>query len=79
MSNISDYGKTWRDVDFFLRLHRHLPDQLCNSMFACEYREDGLPINYRNDYVNKLQEDPEFRQKEKEVEEAQKTGKKLKV
>lgn len=61
-----------RDVDFFLRLHRHLPDDLCGSspLSGCKYRPDGVAINAQNDYVDKLQQDPEFVKKEKEVTEA---------
>ncbi len=68
-----------REVSFFLRLHRHLPDKICDGalMFTCDYRKDGKPINIENDYVEKLQKDPDFRQKEKEVLEAQKIGRKL--
>ena len=67
-----------KEVSFFLRLHRHLPDIVCDGafMFTCNYRKDGKPINIENDYVEKLQKDPDFRQKEKEVLEAQKIGRK---
>jgi len=66
-----------KDVSFFLRLHRHLPDGFCNDMFNCKYREDGEPINIQNDYVEELQKDQGFRQKEKEVLEAQKKKAKM--
>ena len=68
-----------REVSFFLRLHRHLPDQICGEspLSSCKYRADGRAINVLNDYVEVLQQDPDFRQKEKEVEEAQRIGKKL--
>ena len=74
----SDF-KPQKEVSFFLRLHRHLPDTICDGvfMFTCNYRKDGKPINIQNDYVEKLQKDPDFRQKEKEVLEAQKIGRKL--
>lgn len=68
-----DYGKAWRDVDFYLRLHGHLPDFFCGEAIPfgkCNYREDGKPINVANDYVEKLRQDPEYRKKEKEVKEA---------
>jgi len=70
-----------REVDFFLRLHRHLPDGICGGspLSPCEYREDGKAINEMNDYVEKLQQDPVFRQKEKEVEKAQKLGKSIRA
>ena len=69
-----NFAQSWKEVDFFLRLHRHLPDQICggNPISNCEYRKDGVPINISNDYVEELQKDPDFRQKEKEVLEAQK-------
>lgn len=69
-------GSLGREVDFFLRLHRHLPDEICggvdiNGEYApfgnCMYREDGQPINVANDYVEKLQKNEGFRLKEKEV------------
>lgn len=68
-----------KEVSFFLRLHRHLPDKICDGsfMFTCFYRKDGKPINIQNDYVDELQKDPDFRQKEKEVLEAVKNRKKL--
>jgi len=74
---IKDPFKYQRDVSFFLRLHRHLPDNVCNSIFSCKYRKDGMPINGANDYVEKLQKDPAFLAKEKEVEEVQKLGKSI--
>lgn len=59
-------------VNFFLRIHRHLPDKFCGGspLSNCKYRPDGIPINIANDCVEELQKDPIFRQKEKEVEEA---------
>ena len=68
-----------RDVSFFLRLHRHLPDGICGGIpFGhCYYRLDGKPINVANDYVDKLQQNPDFVLKEKEVEEAVKNGQPL--
>ncbi len=68
---IKDNG-AFREVDFFLRLHRHLPDDFCGGLAIgkCNYRPDGIAINAQNDYVEKLQKDPEFVRKEKEVEEA---------
>lgn len=70
-----------RQVSFFLRLHRHLPDNICGGhpLGKCEYREDGKPINEMNDYVEKLQRNPNFRKKEKEVEEAVKQGKAIRI
>lgn len=67
------------EIDFFLRLHRHLPDKVCGEspLSPCEYREDGIPINVANDYIEELQKNPDFRQKEKEVKEAQKKGKRI--
>ena len=62
----------WKEVDFFLRLHRHLPDDICGgyAIGKCNYREDGVAINAQNDYVEKLRNDPGFLKKEKEIEEA---------
>ena len=73
--------KYQKEVSFFLRLHRHLPDFICGQspLSDCEYREDGIPINIANDYVKKLQKDPDFRQKEKEIEEARRKGKSIKA
>ncbi len=67
-----DVFKYQREVSFFLRLHRHLPDEFCGGspLSSCKYRPDGIPINGANDYVEELQKDPDFRQKEKEIEEA---------
>ena len=61
-----------QQVDFFLRLHRHLPDNFCGGIpiSGCKYRSDGRAINAANDYLEKLHKDPEFLRKEKEVEEA---------
>ena len=61
-----------RDVDFFLRIHRHLPDSYCGGspLGNCKYRPDGIPINIDNDYVEELRKDPEFVKKEKEIDEA---------
>jgi hypothetical protein len=63
----------FRDVDFYLRLHRHLPDDKCghsDPFSKCDYREDGIPINFMNDYVEELRKDPEWAKKEQEVQEA---------
>ncbi len=69
---IRDPFAAQRDVDFFLRLHRHLPDDFCgrSPIGECKYRSDGVAINWQNDYVSELQKNPEFVKKEKEVEEA---------
>lgn len=69
---IQDPFKAQRDVDFFLRLHRHLPDGFCGGLpiGKCKYRKDGEAINWMNDYVSELQKDPEFVKKEKEIEAA---------
>ena len=66
---IQDPGKHWREVDFFLRLHGHLPDQNCGGAAtgACKYTPDGKAINELNDYVEKLRQDPEYVKKEKAV------------
>lgn len=68
-----------RGVSFFLRLHRHLPDDICGGLPIgyCYYREDGRAINSQNDYVDKLQQDPDFLRMEAEVEEAVSNGKSL--
>jgi len=70
---IQDPGKHWREVDFFLRLHGHLPDQNCGGAAtgACKYTPDGKAINELNDYVEKLRQDPEYVKKEKAVLAAQ--------
>lgn len=62
-------------VEFFLRLHRHLPDRHCglNPFAPCEYREDREPINIRNERVDELKKDPAFVAKEQEVEAAVKS------
>ena len=75
----SEMGNAWKEVDFFLRLHRHLPDDICGgyAIGKCNYREDGRAINAQNDYVEKLQQDPDFLKKEKEVEKAVLKGVKL--
>ena len=67
-----DAFKAQRDVDFFLRLHRHLPDRFCGGIpfSSCNYRPDGIAINKMNDYVSELQKDPAFVAKEKEIEQA---------
>lgn len=61
-----------REVSFFLRLHRHLPDRFCGEspLSKCNYRLDGAPINEMNEYVHELQKDPIFVAKEKEIEKA---------
>jgi len=71
-----DDFKAQRNVAFFLRIHGHLPDDVCGKdpISPCEYREDGRPINWRNDYVEKLRKNPEYRKAEQEVLEAQKNG-----
>lgn len=69
----TDPFKAQRDVDFFLRLHRHLPDEHCGSSFPfgpCNYRPDGEPINGGNQLLFELQQDPAFLVKEKEVTDA---------
>lgn len=70
---IQDPFKAQRDVDFFLRLHRHLPDEHCGSAFPfgpCNYRPDGEPINGENQPLAELQRDSAFVAKEKEVADA---------
>ena len=63
-----------RNVDFFLRIHRHLPDVYCGEsgypFGDCRYRADKIPINIKNDRLDELQKDSEFVQKEKEIAEA---------
>jgi len=75
---IQDPFRNGREVDFYLRLHRHLSDDKCCESIpftVCHYRPDLVPINKLNDYVDKLQKDPEFRRKEEEIQEAIKNGK----
>lgn len=81
MNAIQDPFRYQREVSFFLRLHRHLPERVCGKspLAPCEYRADGHAINELNDYVEELQKDPAFRAKEKEVEEAQKLGKSIRI
>ena len=67
-----NYGK---EVDFFLRIHGHLPDQYCGERFPfgkCKYSPDGEPINMANDYVVELRMSESYREKERVVQEAQK-------
>ena len=68
----------WRNVSFFLRIHGHLPDQVCGSsdivFGGCEYREDGIPINAANDYVERLRTTADYRDKEMAVQAAQAAG-----
>ncbi|HCC05014.1 TPA: hypothetical protein DEP58_01750 [Patescibacteria group bacterium] len=61
-----------REVSFFLRLHRHLPDHFCGdgATSSCKYRDDGNAINMMNEKVDELQKDPTFVAKEKEVTDA---------
>ena len=67
-----DAFKAQREVDFFLRLHRHLPDGFCGGtpISGCNYRPDGIAINEMNDYVSELQKDSVFVAKEKEIKQA---------
>lgn len=76
MEKTFNFFDSQKEIDFFLRLHRHLPDDICGGIAIgkCNYRKDGHPINAKNDYVEKLQQDPEFVKKEKEVDEAVKNG-----
>ena len=66
---LNDPFRMQRDVDFFLRLHRHLPDDYCGSspLGACNYRPDGEPINAMNERIDDLRKDPAFIVKEEEV------------
>ena len=68
----SDAFAPQRQVSFFLRLHRHLPDKFCgeNPLSDCKYRPDGVAINYMNEHVSELQKNPAFVEKEKEIEKA---------
>ncbi len=72
MDTNNDTFRYQREVSFFLRLHRHLPDNHCGGVpfGPCHYRPDGIAINEANDYVEELQKDPAFRAKEKEIEDA---------
>ena len=71
-----DGFKAQRNVSFFLRIHGHLPDNVCgtDALAPCEYREDGKPINRRNDYVDELRKNESYRDAEKQVLAAQKKG-----
>ena len=59
-----------KEVSFFLRIHRHLPDKKCGGFVLgnCNYREDGIPINIANDYVSELKKNKEFVKKEQEIQ-----------
>ena len=61
-----------REVSFFLRLHRHLPDYFCGDspLSGCKYRPDGNAINMMNERLDDLQKDPAFVAKEKEIDDA---------
>jgi hypothetical protein len=61
------------EVDFFLRLHRHLPDEHCgeSALSACKYAPDGIPINVENAPVKERQKDPQFRKREQAIQDAQ--------
>lgn len=72
---IKDPGKAWREVDLFLRVHGHLPDQNCGApwVFAkCKYTMNGEPINAQNEPVEDLRKDPKYIARENEVREEQK-------
>lgn len=74
---IKDPYKSQRQVAFFLRLHGHLPDENCGDPIPfgyCYYRPDLEPINAANQPVEELRQNPDYRQKEQEVEEAVKNG-----
>ena len=67
---------SWKNVDFFLRIHGHLPDETCGATFPfgdCEYSplENKDPINALNERVAELRKDPEYVKLEKQVENAQ--------
>ena len=63
----------WKEVDFFLRIHGHLPDRHCggNALSRCKYTPDGEPINRANDYVEQLRNNPRYVERENAVQEAQ--------
>lgn len=70
-------GNAWRDVDFFLRLHCHLPDDYCGGLAIgnCEYRRlishVSMPINIENERIDtKRRESPGFIEEEKKIQEA---------
>lgn len=74
---------SWKEVDFFLRLHGHLPDYICSGKTAdgkyapfgnCIYRIDGIPINHHNDFVYKLRQNSDYIQAEEAVKRAQQNG-----
>ena len=71
-----DPFKAQREVAFFLRIHGHLPDNVCGEspLAPCEYRKDGKPINRRNDYVDELRKNAAYCEKEKQVLDAQENG-----
>ncbi len=61
-----------REVDFFKRIHGHLPDDKCGAspLGICKYREDGYPINRANKIVEELMKNPKFRKKHDAVQKA---------
>ena len=61
-----------KEVSFFLRIHRHLPDKHCGgfTLGRCHYRKDEQPINMMNGRVSELQLNHEFAKKEQEVKDA---------
>ncbi len=61
-----------KNVDFFLRLHRHLPDGHCglSPLGRCNYRGGKRALNWKNKRVVELQKNPRFVEQEKEVKEA---------
>ena len=70
---IRDPGSAWREVDFFLRLHGHLPDLNCGELATgpCKYTPDGRAINEFNQHVEELRKDPEYVKSEEAVQRAQ--------
>lgn len=59
-----------KEVDFFLRIHGHLPDGNCGGRWpfaGCQYTPDDRPINEANADIQKLRTDATFQKKEAAV------------
>jgi hypothetical protein len=62
-----------QDVDFFLRIHRHLPNALCGNVFGdCHFspRADKFPLNMANRPIEECREDEDFVKQEEQIQQA---------
>lgn len=57
-----DAFSNMRNVSFFERIHRHLPDDFCgvSPLGPCNYRPDGVAINSQNAPVDELRTTPGY-------------------